>query len=1410
MGDIFDEVAGVDSPGLAPQGDIFDQVAASTPEPSFFEKRWQDVKDTPSTIYNMFSEIPSGIKNLGHLSGDFLDVGKDAANLAALKLGILNPKTPEEVPKVQADYGRIDRTLHGIASLDATGLGARAGAIVGLPSMGAAAATSGLNMLLKAMGDTSLPDTTSEQDLNDFFRNSTQFALLGGALKGTGKIASGIGDLADTTANALDRRSIGARMGDYGSKSNTRTIETPEGEIGTFVKSQLNSLLEDNALGLSRKPSNLLKIIEANSGDLNRQVGDIISEYDRVNPETGLRVNPEPTIDFPNAERFLASDKVKSTDLVDYTKKLANVKNTLAENSDGTLRYLQEQKKAYGDSYNPLDRTSSAFDRAIYRDLKTAVEKHAPEVKDLNSELSKYIITEPIVERMLRQQDAASPADALKGLLYTTGGVGAPMLAGMKAAGFPGAVVGAGVGLATKALASPTGQALAARGLRGVGSAAGAIGDVLGTASTPSSWTKSEEVAPTEAPSAISRVFGDPMKQYMDAGGQARGGDVMSQYLASRGITPEQALHADILHEDNTGLFSNVERTAPPEYAHIEDAAIRKLKESGPDLIKQYVSENTQNGALKLDTDLARKYVSDSDVSQGTHEAASALVKEVGRQALADPSKPKVTILLGAPASGKTTVSNKFTNGSDIIFDKIIKSKDAGASLIDSALANGKKVTFQFVYSKPEITLERAWNRAVKENRAVPIEHFSQRAIETTTAFHQLAEHYKDNPNVIFQAIDNSKGIANAHEIGVDEVGNLAYNHIKEGQQALDQRLRAQLKQHYETTNQQSAAKASSLYEQFSGEKPGLSTPGSSGDSSAIQSQGTPGDAASVRGALGEVQRENSGVESAAPYNTENIPPEMEGLAGKVLPASYPIVNRSISQIKEASDIPNFKRKSTPLQGSMVMEGKGPLQVLIRKEIDPETGKPFEHIFSGRHSLNHALATGTESMPQQLYFENKGFTPQMARDLDAQLNMRSNQGEVSDYAKYIHDKVTSDGLSPEEAKSKGILRLPAGQMGYQIGTNAVNEVYAAHQSGLIPDNIAAEIAKTAPGNSSLQRGVLQSVLDKMKDGTPVKVDSIQRIVDSAKKTARIKAGDTGPTQTTMFDDDQAVKDAVAKDDIATEHIKELTRRIRSGQGSASNPEGAAQDFNIDVKDAKSAKIKVNELKAERAKWQNWVNDDWASAQIDRELMAQKGETAPTEPTSAIESVFSQGSAREPLRGSMFKGETNPKIQDLFGLKTTGNPSVNGNPSDSAITSIFSKGNKVKNAEFEIKANPYYNALAETESSWNPKAHNPDSSAKGLFQLIDSTAKSLGVRDPFDIGQSFEGVKKLTEEHAAKFGDDPKILYAAHFLGEGLLRKWINNKDLTEVEQSHVNNFENQALPRFERIYNNLTKEPQEA
>jgi hypothetical protein len=72
------------------------------------------------------------------------------------------------------------------------------------------------------------------------------------------------------------------------------------------------------------------------------------------------------------------------------------------------------------------------------------------------------------------------------------------------------------------------------------------------------------------------------------------------------------------------------------------------------------------------------------------------------------------------------------------------------------------------------------------------------------------------------------------------------------------------------------------------------------------------------------------------------------------------------------------------------------------------------------------------------------------------------------------------------------------------------------------------------------------------------------------------------------------------------------------------------------------------------------------------------------------------------------------------------------------------------------------AISVQESSLNPRATNGKSSAKGLMQLIDGTASSMGVKNPFDAYDNvMGGAKYYAQMLKLANGDEAKALATYH-------------------------------------------------
>lgn len=69
----------------------------------------------------------------------------------------------------------------------------------------------------------------------------------------------------------------------------------------------------------------------------------------------------------------------------------------------------------------------------------------------------------------------------------------------------------------------------------------------------------------------------------------------------------------------------------------------------------------------------------------------------------------------------------------------------------------------------------------------------------------------------------------------------------------------------------------------------------------------------------------------------------------------------------------------------------------------------------------------------------------------------------------------------------------------------------------------------------------------------------------------------------------------------------------------------------------------------------------------------------------------------------------------------------------------------------IKANPQHlYALINFESRWNPKAKNPTSSARGLIQFMDATAREMGYKSSLDLVEKFPDIESQLKGPVKKY------------------------------------------------------------
>jgi len=341
------------------------------------------------------------------------------------------------------------------------------------------------------------------------------------------------------------------------------------------------------------------------------------------------------------------------------------------------------------------------------------------------------------------------------------------------------------------------------------------------------------------------------------------------------------------------------------------------------------------------------------------------------------------------------------------------------------------------------------------------------------------------------------------------------------------------------------------------------------------------GDSAFNPGGLADLldfQRVRAVTENEARLAAPDADPPTSSSA--IDPRAAPVQEVPVTRLRLSEDVPNFKEDADPTTG--VVRGsqlEGQYERLGTAPIVAwERASGALEVITGRHRLDLARRAGEATIPTQVVREADGFTQQQARIFDAESNIRDGQGSTRDFARYFRGlREGGEGLTRDAAQARGLLARAKGRDGWDIGQHATDDLYSLFAAGRVNDAQAAAIARTAPGDPTLQRVGSQAALAGRS------ADYATNVMQAVRSR---QAEQSAGTLDLFGADDSALRAAEEQARVALRLQKEVRERINAVRGASKRPE-LARELGVDVRDPEAVRAKLEELQLEAERWRNW-------------------------------------------------------------------------------------------------------------------------------------------------------------------------------------------------------------------------------
>ena len=338
------------------------------------------------------------------------------------------------------------------------------------------------------------------------------------------------------------------------------------------------------------------------------------------------------------------------------------------------------------------------------------------------------------------------------------------------------------------------------------------------------------------------------------------------------------------------------------------------------------------------------------------------------------------------------------------------------------------------------------------------------------------------------------------------------------------------------------------------------------------------------------------GAPVTEPVVTETKPDNT--LTGQPTYTEGSVAEVPVQSLKLSTDIPQFKEgadqkgvtQEAKLEGKFDRRLASPIQVWQRANGDME-------VISGRHRLDLAQRSGENTIPAQIHKEADGFTADMARMLDIELNVKDGRGKVKDYVNFFKEF----GLTKDQAKADGLLNTAIGRQAYTIADAGSPSLIAAHNNKDISDEAATSIAINAPKDEALQNLGMNQVIGGK---------SINHAVNFMRSAmAAGFKGQEGNGDLFGFDDSFA-KEAEAVTKEATRQQREARQQLSAIKGAAKSPEKARLG-GVDVKNLEATQAKIAELENTVNELENFHTNPALYKKLRQDAGLEQELTAPT-------------------------------------------------------------------------------------------------------------------------------------------------------------------------------------------------------